>query len=100
MKPQKISGYKIKYSKKFFVDNHITHWGAIHFHEANAYHIKYPYSKKTIIMQLGMSPTEKKQTMEVLKEELDMMDNRNISYKKAHRLANGLERNIENIKKR
>ena len=96
----KINGYKIRYSSKFFDDNGISHWGAIHYHEANAYHIKYPYGKKTIIMQRGMSPTQKKQTMEVLKEELDMMDNRRISYRRAHAIANGLENRIEHIEKR
>jgi hypothetical protein len=94
LKPQKISGYKIKYSSRFFKDNHISNWGAIHYHEANAYHIKYPYPKKTVIMQRGMSPLEKKETMEVLRDELSMMD-KGMSYKRAHLLANGLERRLE-----
>lgn len=41
-----------------------------------------------------MSPLERKETMEVLRDELEMMD-KGMSYRKAHKLANGIERRIE-----
>jgi hypothetical protein len=83
----KIKGYKIKYTSKYFTDNNISKWGACHSIEAHAYHKPFPYSKNTILIQRGLSPTQKRKTMMVLQGELSRMS-RGMSYKKAHRLAN------------
>jgi hypothetical protein len=95
LKPLKIFGYTIKYTKKFFVDNNITHWGAIYATEAHAYHIKFPYGNKIILMQRGMTPLQKKETFIVLRKELDLMNKKKMSYKKAHRLATEREWKLE-----
>jgi hypothetical protein len=91
----RVPGYKIRYLKSFFEKNKITDWGAIHKREARHFGIKYPYSRTIVIMQRDMTPKQRIKTKVVLGVELRLMDKDHMSYTKAHRIANGVERRIE-----
>jgi hypothetical protein len=84
---RKIPGYRIRFSKSFFVKNHIESWGAVHIHEAHAYHLKFPYPKKTVVLQMGMTKSQREEATEVARRELRLMDRKKMSYKRAHRIA-------------